>query len=150
MNASAIERLVGWPLAIFIARWILGLIFVMAAVMKIFDRGVVPLTQKLFIDQYADSWIPEWLLWTIGLSIPFVELITGVMLCLGLFGRHAAAAIGLVLIVTTYGHLLHEPLYDIDGHTFTRLALALFVLVAPASQDLLALDQLLLRREPDS
>jgi uncharacterized membrane protein YphA (DoxX/SURF4 family) len=152
MKIERISSLVGWPLAIFIARWILGLIFVMAGCYKIFERGVVPLTQRLFIDQYADTWIPTWLLWPLGLSIPFIELAAGIMLCLGLFGRYAAAAIGLLLIVTTYGHLLLEPLFDINGFTFTRLALALFVLVAPAGQDLLAIDRLALfrRRRADS
>lgn len=146
MSERALVRMAGAPIAIFITRWILGLIFVVAGYWKIFERGVVPVTEALFIGQFSDSWIPTWLLWPLGVTIPFVELTAGLLLCAGLLSRYAASALGLLLIVTTYGHLLLEPLFDISGHTFNRLALVLAVLLLPREADLWSLDRLLARR----
>ena len=59
--------------AILFARLVLGLIFGMAGWGKIFQMGVVEHAHRYFVDPYAPTWIPSWLLWTLGLSIPFVE-----------------------------------------------------------------------------
>jgi putative oxidoreductase len=80
--------------------------------------------------------------------IPPVELAAGALLCLGLRRRAAEIAIGGVLIIVTYGHLLLEPLYDTTHHIFPRLVLLTFVLTAPAERDLLSLDAWLGRRHP--
>lgn len=135
----------GWAAATFSARWVLGLIFVMAGGWKVFDRGLYSVTTGVFVKPYAETWIPEWLLWALGYGTSLFELMAGILLCLGLMARLAACGIGLLLVVTTYGHLLLEPLFDIDGFTFTRLALALFVMVAPSGRDLFSLDYLLTR-----
>ncbi len=63
--------------AAFFARWILGLIFFMAGWFKVFEMGAVQHAQTLFVEGYQDSWIPEWMLWTTGSVIPFVELLAG-------------------------------------------------------------------------
>jgi len=39
---------------------------------------------------------------------------------------------------------LQQPLFDIDGHTFTRLALIVFLLLAPVGNDRYSIDQWLL------
>ncbi len=92
------------------------------------------------------SWIPLWLLWTIGLAIPLVELLAGGLICLGLRVRAAGIALGCILLVVTYGHLLEDALYDTTHHIFPRLVLLTFVLAAPAERDLLSLDAWLRRR----
>lgn len=140
-------RLSGWSWSLFLGRWILGLVFAMAGFWKVFELGAVEHARRFFIEGYADSWIPVWLLWTLGVAIPFVELAAGVLLCLGLRVREAAVAVAAVLIIVTYGHLLAEPLFDISGHIFTRAVLTLFVLAAPKEEDRLALDTLF--RRPD-
>jgi uncharacterized membrane protein YphA (DoxX/SURF4 family) len=75
-----------------------------------------------------------------------VELAAGLLLCIGLRTREALIATGVLLIVTTYGHALQQPLFDIDGHTFTRLALIVFLLLAPRDSDMYSVDGWLLRR----
>lgn len=130
----------------FLARWVVGLIFAMAGFWKVFELTPVGHAQRYFLDGYADSWIPLWLLWAVGVTIPFVELLAGALLCLGFRVREAAVALALVLIVVTYGHLLAEPLFDISRHIFTRTVLVLFVLVTPPEEDRLGLDALLRRR----
>jgi hypothetical protein len=66
---------------------------------------------------------------------------------MGLRTREALIAVGLLLIITTYGHALQQPLFDIDGHTFTRLALIVFLLLAPVGNDSYSIDQWLLDRK---
>ncbi len=115
--------------AAFLARWILGLLFLMAGWWKVFELGPDNHAQTYFIDSFAETWIPQWWLWPLGVAIPWIELAAGVMLILGLGIRPVLYVLGLLLLVTTYGHALLQPLFDIDGHTFTRLALIVFLLV---------------------
>jgi uncharacterized membrane protein YphA (DoxX/SURF4 family) len=140
MNAN------NWTVVIFIVRWILGLLFLMAGYWKVFELTASEHARRFFVEGFADTWIPVWLLQGLGLVIPYLELLAGALICLGLRSREALIAMGLLLIVTTYGHALTEPLFDIDGHTFTRLALIVFLLLAPAGKDRFSVDYLLASR----
>lgn len=138
----------GWSWAAFLARWVVGLIFAMAGFWKVFELTPAAHARRYFLEGYAETWIPVWLLWALGLTIPFVELVAGALLCLGFRVRAAAVALAFVLIVVTYGHLLAEPLFDTTSHIFPRTVLLLVVLVAPPEEDRLGLDALLGRRPP--
>ena len=129
-----------WPVVHFISRWTLGVLFLMAGYWKVFVLTPVQHADRFFVEAYADSWIPEWLLYALGMSIPVLELAAGILLCLGWRIREALIALGLLLVVTTYGHALTDPLFDIDGHTFTRLALIILLLLAPAGSARYSLD----------
>lgn len=133
-------------IASFLARWIVGLLFLMAGYWKVFELGAQAHAQNFFVDGFNEHWIPVWLLSALGLSIPYLELIIGVFACLGLRIKESVVAMGLLLIITTYGHALQTPLFDIDGHTFTRLALILFVLVVGWQNDKTTVDYWLARR----
>jgi uncharacterized membrane protein YphA (DoxX/SURF4 family) len=127
--------------AILFARLVLGLIFFMAGVMKVFQLGPLNHARKYFLP-YADTFLPVWSLWAMGVIIPFVELIAGAMVILGLRVRDALVALGFVLAVVTFGHLLKEPLYEFHTHVIPRLALLLFILLLPRSDDYFSLDHL--------
>ena len=148
MTARTWQRLDGWSWAIFFVRWVLGLIFFMAGWWKTFELTPLGHARRLFVEPFAATWLPTWLLWSSGTVIPIVELIAGGLLCLGLRTRAAGIAIGFILIVVSYGHLLQEPLFDTTHHIFPRLVLLTFVLAAPADRDLLSLDAWLRRRGP--
>ena len=128
--------------AILFARLVLGLIFFMAGVMKVFQLGPLNHARKYFLP-YADTFLPVWSLWGMGVVIPFVELIAGAMIILGLRVREALVALGFVLAVVTFGHLLKEPLYEFHTHVIPRLALLLFVFMLPRQDDRFSLDYLL-------
>jgi thiosulfate dehydrogenase [quinone] large subunit len=131
----------------FIARWILGISFFNAAIWKIFILTPIGHTIKFFLNTFEHSWIPTLLLWALGLTIPFVELLIGMLLCLGLKAKESALLCGLLLIITTYGHSLADPLYNISqGLTFARLVLVLFLLIAPNHDDYFSLDYYLTKR----
>jgi len=136
-----------WPIVNFIVRWILGLLFLMAGYWKVFVLTPASHAQQFFVEGFSDSWIPIWLLQILGYSIPFVELVAGLLICIGFRTREALIAVGILLIVTTYGHALQQPLFDIDGHTFTRLALIVFLLLSPVGNDRYSIDQCLLARK---
>jgi uncharacterized membrane protein YphA (DoxX/SURF4 family) len=134
-STAGIDR--AW--AILFARLVLGLIFFMAGVMKVFQLGPLNHARKYFLP-FADTFLPVWSLWAMGVVIPFVELIAGALLILGVRVREALVALGLVLAVVTFGHLLKEPLYEFHTHVIPRLALLLFVFLLPRVDDRFSLD----------
>jgi uncharacterized membrane protein YphA (DoxX/SURF4 family) len=133
----------GW--AILFARLVLGLIFFMAGVMKVFQLGPLEHARKYFLP-FADTFLPVWSLWAVGIVIPFIELLAGALVILGLRTRDALVSLGFVLAIVTFGHLLKEPLYEFHTHVIPRLILLLFVLVMPREEDRFSIDHLLTRR----
>ena len=131
--------------ALLFARLVLGLIFFMAGVMKVFQLGPLEHARKYFLP-FNDTFLPVWSIWAVGVTIPFVELIAGALVILGLRTRDALIALGCVLVVVTFGHLLHDALYTFSGHVIPRLALLLFVLCFPREDDQFALDHFLTRK----
>jgi uncharacterized membrane protein YphA (DoxX/SURF4 family) len=132
--------------AILFARLVLGFIFFMAGLWKVFTLGSVEHARRLFVEPYAHTFLPRWTLWTTGVAVPWVELLAGALLLIGLRTRAALLALGGVLVLVTFGHLLLEPLYEFHTHVIPRLALLLFLLVMPRSEDVFSLDAWLARR----
>ena len=132
--------------ALLIARAILGLIFFMAGFWKVFTLGPIEHARRLFVEPYAVTFLPAWSLWATGTVLPCVELVAGALVFLGLRTRPALLALGSVLVLVTFGHLLLEPLYQFHTHVIPRTALLLFLLTMPASDDRLSLDYWLTRR----
>ena len=136
-------------LSVLFARVTLGLIFFMAGWWKVFELGSVEHARRMFVEPYADNWIPEMLLWASGTAVPLIELVAGALLIVGWRTREASIALGAVLLLVTYGHLLKEPLYSFTGHVIPRLALLVFVLWVPREEDGLSVDYWLSGR-PDT
>ena len=132
--------------AILFARLVLGLIFFMAGVMKVFQLGPLNHVRKYFLP-FANTFLPVWSLWAMGTVIPFVELVAGALLILGVRVREALVALGFVLAVVTFGHLLERPLYEFHTHVIPRLALLLFVLLMRRGDDYFSLDHLIWKRK---
>ena len=132
-------------LAILFARLVLGFIFFMAGVFKVFELGPVGHAQKYFLP-FSDTFLPVWSLWAVGCTIPLVELVAGGLVLIGWRFREAAIGLGSVLAIVTFGHLLHAPLYAFHEHVIPRLALLLFVLAMPRADDRFSIDHLAGRR----
>jgi thiosulfate dehydrogenase [quinone] large subunit len=131
--------------AVLFARLVLGLIFFMAGVWKVFGLGPIGHVQRFFLP-FQHTFLPVWSLWAVGFTIPFIELVAGALVILGLKTRYALVGLGAVLVVVTFGHLLDQPLYALHEHVIPRLALLLFVLLMPQDLDRFSLDRLLQRR----
>src|SRR5262249_27663756 len=134
--------------AILFCRLVLGLIFFMASVFKVFSLTPAVRVRKWFLP-FEDTFLPTWSLWVVGSVIPFIELAAGALLLIGWRVQEALLALGGVLVVVTFGHLLHQPLYPFHEHVFPRLALLLFLLVLPRRDDHFSLDYLIESRRTE-
>jgi hypothetical protein len=107
--------------------------------------GLGPLNhaRKYFLP-FAETFLPIWSLWATGTVIPFVE--PGSLLIIGLRIRESLIALGFVLIIVTFVHLLREPLYPFHEHVIPRLALLLFVLMFAPEDDRFSGDCVISRR----
>ena len=131
--------------AVFVARVILGLIFLMAGIWKVFELGAVEHARNLFVEAYEGTFLPAWSLWATGVVVPFVELAGGALMVVGWKRLPAALGLGGVLILVTFGHLLAEPLYAFHTHVIPRTLLLVLVLVL-FEEDRWSLDAWLERR----
>jgi uncharacterized membrane protein YphA (DoxX/SURF4 family) len=129
-----------------IARGVCGTRFTMAGVWKVFTLGPAAHAKMWFTELFSDTWLPTWSLELVGRTIPFVELIAGALLLLGLFTRWSALALGLVLVVVTFGHTLKEPLFSLQSHIFIDFVCLVVVLWSEPRGNAVSLDALLLRR----
>lgn len=129
--------------AILFARLVLGLIFFMAGLWKVFQLGPLEHARRYFLP-FADTFLPIWSLWATGVIIPFIELLAGGLVMLGLRTREGLVLLGFVLAIVTFGHLLQEPLYQFHTQVIPRLGLLLFVLVMPREDDRLSIDYLIM------
>src|SRR5438309_11203072 len=101
--------------ALLFARLVLGLIFFMAGVWKVFQLGPLEHARKYFLP-FSDTFLPIWSLWAVGVTIPFIELIAGALALFGLRTRDALIALGTVIALVTFGHLLHDALFVFCAH----------------------------------
>ena len=83
---AVIARTAGWD-------WSAGLIFGMAGWHKVFVMTPAGHAAQYFTGPYADSWIPYWLLFAAGVTVPFIELIGGWLLVIGWRVREALIAL---------------------------------------------------------
>jgi uncharacterized membrane protein YphA (DoxX/SURF4 family) len=132
--------------ALLFARGVLGFIFFMAGFWKCFGLGPTEHARRLFVEPYAETFLPAWSLWATGTAVPVVELLAGALVLVGLRVREALIALGAVLVLVTFGHLLKEPLFAFHAHVIPRLALLLFILMLPRSDDRFSVDAVLARR----
>lgn len=143
-------KLDGWTWALLFARWVLGVMFVVAGLWKVFDLGLLEYAERYVVADWARTWVPVWVLWAVGTVAPFVELASGALLCLGLRVRGACIAVGVLLVGSTLGQLALDPLFGLEGPILPRLLLLLFVLVGPRGRDETSLDFWLERRGASS
>src|SRR2546427_5176924 len=146
MVTNARSRNINRSWALLFARLVLGLIFFMAGVWKVFQLGPLQHARKYFLP-FSDTFLPVWSLWATGVVIPFIELIGGALVILGLRTREALIALGFVLAIVTFGHLLKEPLYEFHTHVIPRLALLLFVFMLPREDDRFSVDHLIEKKK---
>ncbi len=128
-------------IAVFLVRWALGLKFLLTGIYKISDMTLYNHANNLFVQRFADSWIPEPVLWFLGYMFPIVELAAGILLCVGWRRREAVTALGGLIVIALYGHMLLEPFFDLANHSqLWLLTMVVFLLVMPKDDDAFTLD----------
>ena len=126
-------------LAVLFPRVVLGLIFFQAGLYKVFVQTPVGHAKQWFLP-FADTFLPAWSLWAMGVTIPFTELLGGFLVLVGLYTTAGLGMLGGVLCIVTFGHLLHDPLYAFHEHVFPRLVLTMLVLLSPRAWDRFSVD----------
>jgi len=120
-------------------RLILGLIFLMQGYGKVFNYGVENLYQMDFFHGTYKDLLPDWLTRGTAYFTSYTELVGGFLLTIGLFRDYALYALGLVLVIVTFGHGLAEPIWDLS-HVMYRTILLLALLYLPRAWDRWSVD----------
>jgi len=134
--------------AMFLARVLVGLIWFVGGIHKVFQWGPLEHARHLFVLPYAGTFLPAWSLWASGTVIPFLELVFPALVIVGLWTRPSLYLLGGILVFVTFGHLLLMPLSleRLEDFILARAVLLLLVLMFPAEADYYSIDGLLRRR----
>jgi uncharacterized membrane protein YphA (DoxX/SURF4 family) len=142
-------------LAIWVARELLGLMFVFSGANKAFGLGVAGYAQELAANHYLAAVAP--LAPEIARVAPWVELSLGILLLLGLWTRGAAIALGGIVLLVAAAHSLTGLTVGgfgptamwapfVNGYVLPRTACVALLLLTPADADRYSLDHVLSRR----
>jgi uncharacterized membrane protein YphA (DoxX/SURF4 family) len=136
-------------LVLLFARLFLGSIFLAQGMRSVVKAGLVGFARKLYVEPFADSWVPEPLLWGAGLTNPIIQVATGILLILGLRTRFAATVMAAFLVSIFFGHLLKDPFdrgESPHAYAMANFLIAIVVLWLHPRGDRFSLDAMLARR----
>jgi uncharacterized membrane protein YphA (DoxX/SURF4 family) len=119
-------------IGVFILRVLLGLIFMMQGFGKVFTWGLDNVYKGF--EPYEDTFLPKFILVFAAYFTSYTELIAGFLLVIGLFRNYALYALGVVLLIVSFGHGLSSPIWDLS-HVFPRAALLITLLLLPEEWD---------------
>ena len=128
--------------AVFITRVLLGLIFLMQGYGKVFSFGMDALYNSFA--PYEEK-LPKFLVVFAAYFTTYAELLGGFLLVIGLFRNYALYALGLVLLIVSFGHGLSQPIWDLS-HVFPRAVLLIALLVMPQDWDQWQVERLIRRK----
>lgn len=118
--------------AVFLLRALLGLIFLMQGVAKIFNWGINNIYENSF-KSYEDL-LPKFLVVFTAYFTSYVELIGGLFLVLGFFRNYTLYFLGAVLLIVTFGHGLSSGIWELH-HVMYRAILLIAILLLPEEWD---------------
>ncbi|MEP5611954.1 MAG: DoxX family membrane protein [Cyclobacteriaceae bacterium] len=127
-------------IAVLTIRLLLGFIFLMQGIGKIFTFGVENVYQNFFYSAYSEL-LPAFLLKITAYYTSYVELLGGILLILGLFRNYTLYAFASVLVIVSFGHGLIEPIWDLS-HVMYRAILLIALLLLPDYWDRFSIDEL--------
>ena len=128
-------------LGILFLRLIIGFIFFMQGVGKIFEYGLDNVYMNF---KPYEEILPVWVLETTNYFTSYVEFIGGGLLVLGLFRNISIYLLAFVLVIVTFGHGLIEPIWSME-HVIYRTVLLLPLFFFPEEWDKYKLDRFLRR-----
>lgn len=122
------------------ARIFLGLLFFIQGYDKVFKLGVTKVAQA-FRMELSHTILPTPLITFSAYISSYIELLSGLMLILGIFKYYALYALGIDLLMVSVAMGLISPLWD-TNLVFPRAALVLLLLLLPDAWDIFSLDHL--------
>lgn len=115
----------GRSAALALARWGLGLLFLVGGISKLFHlSGFVT---GYLAPAFAQTFLPAGLVAAYGYALPFVEVLLGVALVLGLCRNMALLIAGLTLISLAFGQMLLQK-FDVVAQILFYLFLTATIL----------------------
>lgn len=125
----------------FLLRFVLGMMFFVAGIGKfIMGLGVF---RGFLAKQFAESWLPHIIVAPFGAVLPFVEVIVGALLILGLARFFSLIAGSLLMLTLAFGTMVSN---NQTSSASNVVFVALFAAALFASRwDLIALDTLISR-----
>ena len=127
--------------AAFFARVLLGIIFLMQGIGKVFRWGVEGVYHSGF-KSYEETFLPKFVIVFTACFTSYAELIGGFLLVIGLFRNYALYALGLVLLIVSFGHGLTSPIWNLND-VMWRSILLIFLLIIPKEWDQWHADRLI-------
>ena len=124
-----------------LARVILGVLFLFQGIDKIFLVGVKEEITTIE-PAYLKIKMPDFFIRLVAYFTSYAELIGGFLLIIGLFKCSALYLLGIDLFIVSVGMSLLNPVWKMDL-VFPRLALLIFLLIYPASLDVITLQHLI-------
>jgi uncharacterized membrane protein YphA (DoxX/SURF4 family) len=108
----------------------IGILFFLTGLNK-FLGGLQFFAHTYIVHQFAETWIPSFLLYPFGYLLPFVELICGFLVILGLFTRRALIVLGVVLLMLEFGQVV---LAKVNAESYATVAqIANYILILGAT-----------------
>ena len=117
----------------------------MAGVHKVFIMTPQVHARKLFLEPYQHTWIPHFLLWSLGPGDAFRGVDRRLAAGRSLSSPYVAISLGFLLLTVTYGDALLELLCNVSSHILPRLILLLPTLALRPKADPWSLDAVLSR-----
>lgn len=102
----------------------IGILFFIAGLGKLLG-GLQHFAVDNIVHGFAETWIPRFLLYPFGFLLPFVELIGGLFLIVGLFTRRVLVVMGVVLLLLEFGKAVQR-----DPGTVAQIANYILILGA--------------------
>jgi len=129
-------------IAVLTIRLILGFIFLMQGIGKVFKWGVENVyNMDFFYGTYKDL-LPDFIIHATAYYTSYIELIAGLLVVLGLKRDYALYLLASVLVIVTFGHGLAEPIWNLS-HVMYRTILLVTLLILPREWDKFSMDNII-------
>lgn len=138
-----------WSWVSLLLRLFAGAIFLRQGLQNTFVTGPIEFAREVYVEGFAQHWMPSALLWVAGVLNPITELAAGACLLLGLKTRWSAVVLGLFLISIFFGHTMSDPFDrgpDVHDYAMANLAVVAAVLALVQRGNRFSLDVVLERR----
>lgn len=134
-------------LALLLNRVAMGLFFLMAGVGKI--RGGVGNFVNDSFKKLQPDWLPDWVAAPYAWSLPFLEIVLGAMLMIGLLTRITASVICLMILSFTIAIAVNVGITNHGSGPFSAnvVMITLTFLLAVVGSGMFSADRLLLKRK---
>jgi uncharacterized membrane protein YphA (DoxX/SURF4 family) len=130
----------------YIAEWILrvflGIILFFQGFDKVFKLGVTSVIDTFETEACHKRKVPKNLLCFSAYFTSYTELITGILLILGLFKYAALTLVGIDLLIVAVAFSIIKPMWDMK-FVFPRLVLLIVLFLMPREWEIISLDYLL-------